>query len=197
MTSLHKPAIIVAGMGRCGSSLTMQMLHRAGVPCVGTFPAFETDHSSFSKFDGSFVVDLKEHAIKLLDPMRLSLPPLENHIVIWLDRDPKDQADSMAKLLGGSGGVTLGRNARRQMVKSLKRDRAPNLNAFRAAPVLPVLFGNLIHPFHMYGAFMIADFLNAYGWEVNPREMIKALIPRGPECMPGMLEFKLLEGAAA
>jgi hypothetical protein len=38
-----KPYVIVAGFGRCGSSLTMTMLHAAGIPCIGTPPDFEVN----------------------------------------------------------------------------------------------------------------------------------------------------------
>lgn len=37
-----KPTIFVSGLGRCGSSMTMQMLDAAGIPCIGDYPAYET-----------------------------------------------------------------------------------------------------------------------------------------------------------
>jgi len=36
--SITQPALLVAGLGRCGSSLTMQMLAAADIPCVGSAP---------------------------------------------------------------------------------------------------------------------------------------------------------------
>ena len=41
-----RPCIIVSGLGRCGSSLVMQMLHAGGVECLGAPPAFEPPESS-------------------------------------------------------------------------------------------------------------------------------------------------------
>jgi hypothetical protein len=42
---MSAPVIVVAGLGRCGTSLVMQMLAAAGLPCVGSFPDFEDDRT--------------------------------------------------------------------------------------------------------------------------------------------------------
>ena len=43
------PALLVAGLGRCGTSLMMQMLAAAGLPCVGEFPAYEVPELNHRK----------------------------------------------------------------------------------------------------------------------------------------------------
>lgn len=193
--TLSKPAIIVAGMGRCGTSLTMQMLHRAGVPCVGTFPAFESEHSSFKTFDPSFLADLAGKAMKIIDPKRMAIPKLDNHVVIWLDRDPRQQAASIAKMVAPVSGP-VDRNGRRRIAGSLRSDRLPNMLAFEAVPMLVIRFENLINATFI-NCSSIASFLAGFGWEVDPFAMAEAVLERGSDCLPFMLEERLLWQAAS
>ncbi|MHB8286386.1 MAG: hypothetical protein ACYDD1_17175 [Caulobacteraceae bacterium] len=71
-----KPTIIVSGLGRCGSSLTMQMLNAAGVHCVGSFPSFEGPECE--AFQEGFITAerwaaVAGRAVKLLDPHRRAI----------------------------------------------------------------------------------------------------------------------------
>ena len=69
---------IVAGLGRCGTSLVMRMLDVAGLPTIGGYPDWEcpetqglleTDPAAWrSAVDGQ--------AVKLLDAHRWQLPDL-------------------------------------------------------------------------------------------------------------------------
>lgn len=90
---------LVAGFGRCGSSLVMAMLRAGGLPVVGHPPIFEsadfTEHGTSETFlrkhDGSI--------LKWLDPTHVYLPPaFRGGPVLWLDRDPSEWAASHMKL---------------------------------------------------------------------------------------------------
>lgn len=193
--TLVKPTIIVAGMGRCGTSLTMQMLHCAGVPCIGTFPAFESEHSSFKAFDPEFLASLSGKAMKIIDPKRMTIPKLQNHVVIWLDRDPRQQAASIAKMISPVSGA-VDRNGRRRLARSLTSDRLPNMLAFEGAPMLIVRFEDLINA-TLINCSSIASFLANFGWEIDPFVMAEAVLERGSDCLPYMLEERLLLRGAA
>jgi hypothetical protein len=193
--ALHKPAIIVAGMGRCGTSLTMQMLDRAGVPCVGTYPAFESEHTSFNTFDPAFLAALSGKAMKIIDPKRMKIPALTNHVVIWLDRDPKHQSASMAKMIALTG-IEPNRAVRRGLEQSLIRDRRPNMRALGAVPMLVASFESLITD-TARATGKIADFLNDHGWDIDADVMGHARIVRPVRCLPYMLEERLLLRGAA
>ena len=87
------PITVVAGFGRCGSSLVMQMLAAGGMRTpYSSFPSYEIPHGI-----KVLMGELYGGAVKILDP-HVHQPP-KGHVYrfIWLDRDPVQQAKSMAK----------------------------------------------------------------------------------------------------
>lgn len=99
---------LVAGFGRCGSSLVMAMLSAGGLPVVGHPPVFEstafTEHCTSETFlrkhDGSI--------LKWLDPTHTYLPhAFRGGPVLWLDRDPAAWAESHMKLRNMWTGLPL------------------------------------------------------------------------------------------
>lgn len=188
---MTRPAIIVAGMGRCGTSLMMQMLHAAGVPCVGRYPAFETDHSSIRHFDANFIAQLGDVAMKLIDPKHFQIPDLRHHVVVWLDRDADQQAASALKLLGIAGG----RRERRAYAKSLRNDRWPNIHALGHCSKFTTRFEDLIER-PVIATGKISQFLAEFGWDIDPAIMAGQVVPRSSVCFDGMLELSLLRRVA-
>lgn len=130
MSASSRPVIVVAGLGRCGSSLTMQMLEAGGVPCVGEYPAFEDPRSCSLQFDWKWFSSCAGKAVKVLDPHHLDVPlhsvPCS---VIWLDRDPTEQAKSQLKFANAFAPTQSDRNSRRRWRASLERDRVPAMRA--------------------------------------------------------------------
>lgn len=189
------PAIVVAGLGRCGTSLMMQMLHAGGVPCVGNWPDFETNASMFGRFDPKAFSALRGKAIKLITPADLPIGPMPRHIVIWLDRDPQEQARSQLKMLDGIGApVANNRKSMRAFVAGLRHDRPLNMAAVGVGrlPNLRLSFERLItRPAHTVAA--LEAFLLSYGYDtVDGRAMQQQIRPRSAACYPGMMEFELL-----
>ena len=93
---MSAPTIAVAGLPRCGSSLTMHLLHEAGFPTIGSFQTYEDveDPEDFQGWDNSF----HGKAFKMLSPHRRPILPPQLDLLIWLDRDEEEQAVSTFKL---------------------------------------------------------------------------------------------------
>lgn len=188
------PTIVVAGLGRCGTSLMMQMLHAGGVPCAGDWPDFETNDSMSGRFDAKAFSALRGKAIKLITPADLPIGPMPRHVVIWLDRDPQEQAKSQLKMLYGIGApVANNRKSMRVFVAGLRRDRPLNMAAAGVGrlPNLRLSFEGLItRPANSVSA--LEAFLLSHGYDtVDRRAMQQQTRPRSAACYPGMMEVEL------
>lgn len=132
------PALLVCGLGRCGTTLMMNMLAVAGIPCVGTAPIYE-ETDIWSPCGGRLAADWRGHAVKMLDPHHspdLGEQPVGLFNAIWMDRDFGEQAKSQLKFTKLMAGVpvTDGRNERRAMAKRLQADREKALATLRIDP---------------------------------------------------------------
>ena len=195
------PVIIVAGFGRCGTSLVLQMLHLAGVDCHGDWPSFEQDRrQSISEFDGAWLAEQGGRAVKVLDPHAPSVDlSMTTARTIWLDRDPVQQANSQAKMLTEMAGQPVSRQGRRGLASVLRRDRAAALAAVQACGmVLPVHFEALLA-----NPQTIATAIAGHVCDVAPalrgkplgriaQRMAAAVVERSPDCYPGWLERELI-----
>jgi hypothetical protein len=136
--------VAVCGFGRCGSSMLMQMLAAGGLPAAPGAATVSGEHPSL---DDAFAAAVPGTAVKLLDlalaanqgvPVRLDGP----WALIWLDRDPRWQAESFRKFVRWTMGVRLTVNDTRVFRESLIRDREPSLDWLRGwgHPLLTVSF---------------------------------------------------------
>ncbi len=190
------PTIIVAGLGRCGSSLVMQMLAAAGAPCVGTYPDFEDAVSVLldprdTEAQREFYNTCKGRAVKLLDP-HLNQPPIGlDYRCIFLSRHPVEQAKSMLKLLG----MANNRKARKAMEQSVRTDTGRARLAMTKigdGRYLNITFENLIHD-PEGTARVIADWVRTYrGQPLDVAAMARCVRRRPATCLPHMLELELL-----
>lgn len=191
-----RAAIVVAGQGRCGTSLMMQMLHAGGVSCVGEWPAFESNASMFGSFDPKSFAALRGQAIKLITPAELPIGAMPKHVVIWLDRDSQEQAKSQLKMVSGLfAGVATNRRSIRTMVAGIRRERTPNMVAVGAngrCPTLLMSFERLLaQPTDV--AIAVTAFLHEHGYDdLNFAAMRGQIRRRSPNCFPGMMEIELL-----
>jgi hypothetical protein len=191
---MTRPCIIVAGLGRCGSSLTMQMLHAAAVRCVGDHPDYEDRRASDVGFDPDWLGRLEDCAVKVLDAHRLNIHNLPNHVVVWLDRSPDEQAKSMLKLVSAAfRNVGAGRAERRAMAASIKRDgpRALSNLGSRCQRVLRLRFEHLIDA-PRESAAVLAAFVDRCGYPVDAAAMAAVVRPRRSACLDGFLEAELV-----
>lgn len=176
--------IIVSGFGRCGSSMTMQMLHAGGIECLGEWPSFE--HEKAMDLDMEWLRAQEGKALKVLDPQRNSLPRGPEYKVIWLDRNTRQQAMSAINLLRLTTGVDVGGAVNiKNLMRSYKKDRPLAIAALRrtGAAILAMRFEDLLaRP--QEEARRIAVFL---GLNMDAQAMAGVVIPRGPECRPDLL----------
>lgn len=194
------PTVIVAGLGRCGTSMVMQMLAAGGIATVGTFPDFEdmdTDRQR-SLNPAAWLARCEGRAVKVLDPQRVPPPAGQLYRTIWLTRDPEQQGRSQIKLIDANPSRAM----RRAMAQSIRRDEPRARRALAAADLsgramLQLTFeGILGDPFA--AARAIVEHIGAEWFEEGAAwRMATAVMPRGPHCLPFMLETHLLQGAAA
>lgn len=189
-----KQTILVCGLGRCGSSLTMQMLSSAGLKCAGDFPAFEPD------FTKNLIIPLSQcsqyNAVKILDPHRRTFSGTGNIKAIWLDRNPKEQAKSQIKLIASTGlTVEVSRASRMALVRSLVNERTQALSTLRKWPVLKVSFEELISDIEgqrVFAAKSLADFCELPDSCID--EMCDCIITRSTNARPDMsIEIGLIK----
>ena len=172
---MSKPIVIVAGLGRCGTSLVMQMLAAGGVPCIGRFPAFEEHDPRV----------LGGRAVKWLDPHRnpLRVPLDARYKCIWLGRDPHEQAASQRKFLRLVAGVES-HATDEAWVRSLRDETGDALRRVPMPRLITTFEAVIERP--RATAVMIADFLGRHFRPLDIDAMAACVIKRGPECQPGM-----------
>lgn len=184
------PLIIVSGLGRCGSSLVMQMLAAAGVPHVGTFPDFEDMAVNPPAVTRAVLEALEPCALKVLDPHRAG--PIFaglNAVVVWLDRDRIEQAASQIKLARfARTGEVPPRATRREvraMASVLDSDRTKSRAVLSPLQSIRISYENLIHE-PLLIAHWLADRLAEVGYSLDPEVMAACVHKSTAVCAPGL-----------
>lgn len=191
-----RPTLIVAGLGRCGTSLVMRMLDAAGVPTVGEFPGWEDGHAQRLLEDrpDEWAKLIKGKAVKVLDAHRWRMPDLGEYDLIWLFRDPREQAKSMVKLL--SMAFTMiqpDRKTIRTIARSIEHDTPAALKSIRSwgreRRGLAFRFEAIIEsPISTAHAIC-----SGFGIDrIKVDEMAAQVVKRPPTCLPYMLEASLV-----
>jgi len=140
-----RPLLIIAGLGRCGSSLLTQMVAASGLRCPDTAPHYEPDELRpdfgplpdewFEQFD----------AVKMLHPHRLDWDGDFPAVVVWLDRDRIEQAKSGLKVISAYvAGLKLAPDAVARLAGQLDSDRTLAIARLRGWPRIEVQFEDLI-----------------------------------------------------
>ena len=134
--------------------------------------------------------------MKVLDPHRQPLPRSAPAAIIWLDRAPREQARSIAKFGHLVGGMPAAdRRMLRAFEAGLVRDRALALRAV-PKPLLALRFEEVLIRPHA-AAHRMAAALAPWWPGLRTEAMARVVIPRPPECLPGLLELTLLARAEA
>ena len=180
---------LVAGFGRCGSSLVMAMLKAGGLPVVGHPPVFESSqfgpHSTSETF-------LKRHdgsILKWLDPTHTILPSsVRGGPVLWLDRDPSDWAESHMKLRNMWYGSPLRRDdpeaheSLRQEVEHRTISAVTRIAGY--GPMERLRFEDILaNP--TAAAEVLARLFNCFG-NLDSDLAAEVVNPRDPACAPAM-----------
>ncbi len=181
-----RPTLLVSGLGRCGTSLMMQMLDAGGYPVFGSWPDYEAPIMRELPANADGWRELAEgKAIKVLDPHRWT-PPGGRYLAIWLDRDLNQQVASQLKLIGEA----RSRQKRRAFASGLARGRTSAVATLDriGASVLRTSFEDLISRPHPT-LERIDRFLGG-GFDVEA--MVRQIVPRSPRNYPGLLEHELV-----
>lgn len=190
---MNKTITIIAGLPRCGSSLTLQMLNAAGVRCAGDYPSFEPDEILESP-TAEFIDSFEGGALKILDPQRVELPKGRAYRFIFLTRSRRQQAQSIIKLIQACGAAKgiITESGFERMRESLRIDQAKALTNVQShgCPILRIRFEDLIErPDET--APKIADYL---GMEPEQTDLMRAVIlPRSAQCYGGLIELQLMK----
>ncbi|TDW63125.1 hypothetical protein EDF57_10680 [Novosphingobium sp. PhB55] len=186
------PTILVTGLGRCGTSLVMQMLDAAGGPTIGAFPAFEEPAEvALRAYPERWSKLAAGKAVKILNP-HLNPPPAQgSYRTIYLSRDFAEQAKSTLKFAGAAAS----RADRRTMEVQLQTEHR---QAHKALIQLGTgMYFNL--PFEdlitrpLECARDIASFVSARREvPLDPHVMAACVKPRDPACLPYLLELDLI-----
>ena len=197
--------ILVGGLPRCGSSLTMQMLDAGGMRVFGSFPSYEGD-VDVAELAGAWRALEEPHVIKVIDPLamvavKIEIPPASR--VIWLCRDFEQQARSQIKFFRASTpGLRIdAKRARGKLLQSLRTDTFKSLEMLGlhlgyarsdrdlSGRVLRVNFETLIaRPAET--ASLFAGFLGRPDLDIE--RMARQVRKRGPEARARLLEYELV-----
>jgi hypothetical protein len=188
---------IVAGPGRCMTSLVMQMLFRGGMQVSGRWSYFEdTRATRLTPWDWSWIEEYHGKAIKILDPAHYQLSKGLEARTIWLTRDIDQMVKSWrkfhvarAKELGLARPAPLPpkRVTKDRLLKACK-DGIKVLETASDEKGPLVLKAENVIAFPPETAEAIVKHLDI---EMDPVEMAKASIKRGSDCLPDMLEEHL------
>lgn len=186
--------LLVAGLGRCGTSMTMQMMQAGGVPCFGRFPGFEPADLPFNRrVSRDFLDRLDGHAMKWLDPFRTPMPEVES-VVVWLDRDPVQQAASQAKFVHLTAWTPKpDRATRRGFLAMIRRDRLRSFAMIGQRPTLICRFESILAD-PAGQALRITSWLEPWFDDLDHAAMAAAVRPRDARCAPSLdMEVQLIE----
>lgn len=181
------PVIAVCGHARCGTTMVMTMLHAGGIE-----PSSQSSKGGYEdpRWAGlctgrwRWLEEERGRAVKLLDPLRWTVPDADLLRCIWLDRDPVEQAKSAAKLLRAMLPTSLfSDDHTADVAASLWRDRPRALERLAAfGPPLILAFEEILaHPLAM--AYTIDAWL---GRDLDVEAMAAVVVERGPECAPDL-----------
>lgn len=180
--------LLVAGLGRCGTSLMMQMLEAGGAPVVGNWPAYEPGLIQGLPFNAEkWSAVVRGRSVKALDPHRWQPPRGEDYRIIWLDRHPGEQARSVLKFSRKPDN----RANRKGMERILDRDRRlaqQHLLSIDRAGILGVKFEDIINR----PARVAAELRAKLGAPLDVGAMARQVVDRSPRCFDGLLENMLL-----
>ncbi len=185
---MPEPARVgVCGFGRCGSSMVMRMLAAGGIPSASGAAPGSGEHP---RLVDAIKAATPGTAVKLLD-LKLAVeqgeaPPLGGAWnLIWLDRDPRWQAESFRKFIRWAAGVRLSVRETRVFREHLIRDRDPSVGWLRGLghPLMTLRYEDILTA-PADSAAKLATFLP---WtELDHSAMAAVVHNRKPQTRPDM-----------
>ena len=140
--------ILICGITRTGTSLTMQMLDMGGLPVIGDYPGYEPNEGSPFYMDKDYIPANTGKIIKLVDPHIAQERGIrfDNCKVIYLSRDKMQQEKSCLKM----GAMLFEKepdytpSTVLKMMNCLKRDSKICQEIFRRNPLMLYSFEDIL-----------------------------------------------------
>lgn len=180
---------VVSGMLRSGTSMMMKMLESGGMQLFEDQAiSHETKQMLGLPRKWQWLRQCENKAVKILEPLYYRPAAKFDYKIIWMDRDPMQQARSQAKLLAMLSDYSLDSKHLLRLSLSLIEDTPKSVALLESlGPVLRVKFEHIIDRPNE-AAHMVAEFIG----NLDIREMERVVIPRTSKCLPYMLETKLI-----
>lgn len=192
---------LVSGFQRCGSSLMCQMLQAGGLSVFhdpeSGYPSFETRRQMETPIDAAWFRSLDGRAVKWLEPSYMAPPIVDDRDVriVWMRRNPRQQAKSAVKFLRHVGGIAVSASAVGQFAQSYRTGEPIALAILRdRGPVFVQSFEGLIEN-PQQAARDVAAFLGL-DMTLDLGAMVGQVIERPTACLPGFLEEALIARCA-
>lgn len=200
---MNAPIVLIAGLGRCGTTLTMHMLAAGGMACVGEAPGYEP--RELLGLRREWIDAQAGRAMKMIDPHAFGFPPPTQGSpsvrTIWLDRNPVEQARSQAKFAHMVGGLPMpNRDHMRRWTRGLPTDRRAALKALKVASAAPGLMMDFeaLLGLPVTAAAAIAEFLAPDFPNLDVGAMAAVVRDRPTSCAPDLaIELDLIAKAEA
>lgn len=185
--------LIVAGFGRCGSTVMMNMLYSGGLKVIAdNYASFEDMRTSDIKKDSKWLAEAQGKAIKILDLHRICLPGEFHYKIIWLKRNYKQQAKSIIKFSNLVTGLDLPARLVKVYEKDLIRDEKIAFNIINNRKIngIVINFEDLLkNPVDQAG-----NINNFVGLGLDIKKMASVVLKRTPECTPDMkIEIEMIK----
>jgi hypothetical protein len=176
----------VAGFGRCGTSLTMAMLAAGGLPVVGRGAIFEDPHFTPGRTNERWLLAQSGRIVKWVCPLSTYCPEAAQGRILWLDRDPEEQARSQVKLALACGERWADPDAKASAIAAQIRDHTDRALSYASdqGPVARLSFEDLLSD-PLESAKRIAAFFRPFG-VLDVARASAVVRPRGAACADGM-----------
>ena len=191
--------IAVCGWGRCGTSLTMQMLEAGGVRVPSTYPFFE----DWPPVGDTFWTEPGLKAVKILagamaaEPDIFSQLKTANFRWVWLARKPIEQARSMIKFtLLDEGHFPIAMGPDKALLPESEIVERIRFASHRARQMLPPNRGMVLEFERLIRDPLDAATLLCRHLKISSERvpaMVEVVRPRSVSCLPSILERELFE----
>lgn len=180
------PVLFVAGHGRCGTTLVMTMLDAGGFPVTGPRPSYELPEIwRHGRPDRDWLRMQNGRAVKWIEPM---LCPdmaefVQSPVIILLERDARQQARSMMKMIG----IGQERRSENRLRASIEKDR-PRMRAHlgKLGAVYRWRFEDLLTSPSQYGKHLGNIVRGHFGRAFDDTMAGGMVMPRVPDCLPDL-----------
>lgn len=168
-------AVAVASLGRSGTTMVVEMLHRGGLEPLLPWPYESWDAEATEA----------RQVVKWIDPHRFPWPVGEVGVVVWVDRDPTEVALSQVKMIATlRPDVTIDTARMPELVASLRSERAKARLSI-PMPKVDVRYEDVLAD-PLRQADLLARRLRPHVGRLDVAAMAGAVIARSPRCAPDM-----------